>query len=218
VRYPEFNYFVREAYGLEPMARTGSVASKLQCELGLVQVSFDASKKMVPGNYISLRKVDDHHYRTSTPIRIGSKFKAEVKNNNECFIYIFGMETDGSAYTLFPYPMKDDPSKTKYSAFFGITGYRLFPRDASMTPDSIGSRDMLAILVSKKELDWNAIRKSINSQSASADWTQKIKKAIPGAPATDINFTTTAKGNISFAAEVSDKEVVYCIVEFDKQR
>jgi hypothetical protein len=87
-----------------------------------------------------------------------------------------------------------------------------------MTPDSIGSRDMLAILVSKKELDWNAIRKSINSQPASADWTQKIKKAIPGAPATDINFTTTAKGNISFAAEVSDKEVVYCIVEFDKQR
>jgi hypothetical protein len=218
VRYPEFNYFVREAYGLEPMARTGSVASKLQCELGLVQVNFDASKKMIPGNYISLRKVDDHHYRTSTPIRIGSKFKAEVKNNNECFIYIFGMETDGSAYTLFPYPRKDDPSKTKYSAFFGITGYRLFPRDASMTPDSIGSRDMLAILVSKKELDWNAIRKSINSQPASADWTQKIKKAIPGAPATDVNFTTTAKGNISFAAEVSDKEVVYCIVEFDKQR
>jgi len=56
VRYPEFNYFVREAYGLEPMQKTGTAATAaLQCEVGLVEVSYDGNKT-ITGNYISLRK------------------------------------------------------------------------------------------------------------------------------------------------------------------
>lgn len=217
VRYPEFNYFVREAYGLEPMARTGTAAATLDCEIGLVQVSFDAKNKMVPGNYIDLRKVGDNIYRTGSPIRVGTRFKVEVKNNNECYIYIFGMDTDGSAYTLFPYPTKEDPAKTKYSPFLGITGYRLFPRDKSLKADSIGTRDKIAIMVSKKELDWNAVQASINKQVRSLDWPVRVRTAIPGSAAKQVQFSATPKGNIGFTSSVSDNEVVYCIVEFDKQ-
>jgi hypothetical protein len=217
VRYPEFNFFVREAYGLEPMARTAELAATLQCEIGLVEVSFDANKRMVPGNYIGLRKVEENIYRTGNPIRAGTKFKVEVKNNNECYIYIFGMETDGSAYTLFPYPRKDDPAKTKYSAFLGITGYRLFPRDKSLTADSIGSRDKIAIMVSRKELDWNGIQANINKQVRTLDWPVKLRAAIPGSAAKQVQFSATPKGNIGFTSQLSESEVVYCIVEFDKQ-
>jgi hypothetical protein len=218
VRYPEFNYFVREAYGLEPMARVGAIASApLECEIGLVQVQFDANKKMTPAGYINLRKVESNSYRTTSPIRIGSKFKVEVKNNNECYVYIFGMETDGSAYTLFPYPRKDDPTKTKYSPFMGITGARLFPRDKSMTPDSIGNKDMIGILVSKKELDWYAIQSAINKQSKSMPWPAKLRSSLPGPAAESVSFSATPKGNIQFSAPVKENEVVYCIVEFDKQ-
>jgi hypothetical protein len=217
IRYPEFNYFVREAYGLEPMARTGVAANTLECEIGLVQISFDDKKNMVPGGYINLRKVDENIYRTGAPIRAGTKFKVEVKNNNECYIYIFGMETDGSAYTLFPYPQKDDPTKTKYSPFLGITGYRLFPRDKSLTADSMGSRDKIAILVSRKELDWNGIQAGINKQVRSLDWPVKVRTALPGSAAKQVQFSATPKGTISFTSQVSESEVVYCIVEFDKQ-
>lgn len=217
VRYPEFNYFVREAYGLEPMARTGVAAATLQCEIGLVQVSFDANRKMVPGGYISLRKVDSNHYRTTAPIRIGSKFKVEVKNNNECYVYILGMETNGTAYTLFPYPRKDDPAKSKYSPFMGITGYRLFPRDASMTPDSIGSRDMIAVLVSRTELDWYGLQQAINQKPAGMAWPAKVRSAIPRAVARNAGFAVSPKGNIAFSTQASGDEVVYCVVEFDKQ-
>jgi len=216
IRYPEFNYFVREAYGLEPMARAGAIANApLECEIGLVRVQFDANKKMSVGDYINLRKSGENRYETTAPIAIGSKFKVEVKNNNECYMYIFGMETDGSAYTLFPYPRKDDPTKTKYSPFMGITGYRLFPRDKSMTPDSIGNRDMISIMVSTKELDWYAIQSAINKQAGGMNWPDKIKASIPAA--TSVNFTSSAKGNIQFTAPVKENEIVYCIVEFSKQ-
>ena len=217
VRYPEFNFFVREAYGLEPMARTGQAAATLQCEIGLVQVQFSPDKKMIPGGYIQLSRIDSNHYRTTSPIRIGSKFKVEVKNNNECYIYIFGMETDGTAYTLFPYPKKEDPAKTKYSPFCGITGYRLFPRDKSMTPDSIGKRDMIAVLVSKQELDWYGIQSGINKQVRSLPWPTKVRTAIPGSVARGVQYSASQKGNIQFTANTSGNEVVYCIVEFDKQ-
>ena len=40
VRYQHFQYFVREAYGLEPMAAVGSAQQKmLECEIGLVKVN-----------------------------------------------------------------------------------------------------------------------------------------------------------------------------------
>jgi hypothetical protein len=130
---------------------------------------------MTPSGYINLRKSGENRYETASPIRIGSKFKVEVKNNNECYVYIFGMETDGSAYTLFPYPSKEDPAKTKYSPFMGITGYRLFPRDKSMTPDSIGKRDMISIMVSRKELDWYAIQSAINKQPKGMAWRDKVR-------------------------------------------
>jgi Papain family cysteine protease len=217
VRYPEFNYFVREAYGLEPMARTGQAAATLECEIGLVPVQFGPDKKMIPGGYIRLNRIDSNLYRTASPISIGSKFKVEIKNNNECYIYVLGKETDGSVYTLFPYPTKEDPSKTKYSAFCGITGYRLFPRDKSMTPDSIGNRDMIAVLVSRNELDWYAIQTSINRQLKTLPLPTRIRTAIPGSVARGVQYSESQKGNIRFTANTSNNEVVYCIVEFDKQ-
>ncbi len=38
----------------------------------------------------------------------------EVRNTTECYVYVFGKETDGTSYTLFPYPRTDYPEKTKY--------------------------------------------------------------------------------------------------------
>jgi hypothetical protein len=96
----------------------------------------------IPKGYISLRSAGNNVFETINPVSAGTRFKMEIKNSTECYVYVFGKETDGTSYTLFPYPRNDDPSKTKYSPFCGITGYRLFPKDKSMMPDSIGTNDL----------------------------------------------------------------------------
>ena len=52
VRYNHFQYFVREAYGLEHMQKVGAAANQpFEAEIGLVQVEYDG-KKTVAKNYI----------------------------------------------------------------------------------------------------------------------------------------------------------------------
>ncbi|HEY4155412.1 MAG TPA: C1 family peptidase, partial [Puia sp.] len=127
VRYKHFKYFVREAYGLEAMPAVGEAANKpFEGEVGLVEMKNNGNK-LVAGDYIKLKQTSGNVFETETPVKPGTRFKMEVRNGSECFIYVFGKETDGSSYTLFPYPRTDDPSKTKYSPFCGIAGYRLFP-------------------------------------------------------------------------------------------
>jgi hypothetical protein len=213
VRYPEFNYFVREAYGLEPMAKTVNVP--LQCEVGLVKVEFDGKSTVTKGN-IPLKTSGGNQFSTVSPIKIGSKFKVEIKNSTECYIYVFGKETDGSAYTLFPYPSKEDPAKTKYSAFCGITGYRLFPRDKSMTPDNIGQRDMIGVVVSREELDWYKIQGAINQQPKTAAFPAKLASALGGSANSGIKFSAGTTGAIQLTETTTTGKPVWCVVEIDK--
>ncbi len=217
VRYPEFNYFVREAYGLEPMAKVGSQANlALQCEVGLVQVAYDGKKTVAQG-YVPLRKVDNNLYANTSPMRPGTRFKMEVRNSSECYVYIYGMETDGSAYTLFPYPRQDDKSKSKYSPFCGITGARQFPHDKSMTPDSIGTKDLFAVLVSQEALNWFELAQLINNQPSS-NFQGKVTAAIQkGGRVANAQYSITSKGNIQFTSSPSKNEVAVMYVEIDKK-
>lgn len=214
VRYPDFKYFVREAYGLEPMHKQNEAYTPFTCEVGLVQVEYDG-KKTVPRGYIELRSAGGNVFETVSPIKIGSRFKMEVRNSTECYVYIFGKETDGTSYTLFPYPKTDDPKETKYSPFCGITGYRLFPKDKSMSPDSIGTRDAFAVVVSKEPLDWYQLNQQI-SQNPSADFSTRINRVLGNKLIKNVRFKTTDKGNVSFNAEADGNSVVAWVVEADK--
>lgn len=218
VRYSDFNYFVREAYGLEPMQKVGAAANQpFECEIGLVQVDYDASqKKTVTNGYIPLRSAGSNKFETVSPVRIGSKFKMEIKNSTECYIYVFGKETDGTSYTLFPYPKSDDPIKTKYAPFCGITGYRLFPKDKSMTPDSIGSKDLIAVVVSKQPLDWYKLNQQI-SQNPQQDYGERLNAALSSQLIKNVRFQNSSKGNMQFSVSGDDNQVVASIVEIDKQ-
>jgi hypothetical protein len=213
VNYSDFNTYVREAYGVDPMH--SSTSATLDCEIGLAQVEYQGNKT-VTGDYISLRSSGGNRFETISPIAIGSKFKIEIKNNTECYIYVFGKETNGTSYTLFPYPTKEDPTKTRYSAFCGITGYRLFPKDKSMTPDSIGTRDVMAVVVSKEELDWNSINQQI-SQGPQQDYGARLNAALGNRLARNVRFQSTGKGTMQFSATNTGSVAVACIVEIDKR-
>ena len=126
----------------------------------MVKISYN-NNKAVAGDYIQLKTSGNNSFETTSPLKMGTRFKMEIKNTTECYIYVFGKETDGTSYTLFPYPNADDQTKTRYSPFCGIAGYRLFPKNKSMAPDSVGTKDYIAVVVSKDSLDWNLINKQI---------------------------------------------------------
>jgi hypothetical protein len=217
VRYPDFKYYVREAYGIEPMAKTGVAAHEpFSCEIGLVQIHYEG-QKTVSGDYIPLQVKHDNVFETITPVAKGQRFKMEVRNTAECYVYVFGKETDGTSYTLFPYPRTDYPAKTKYSPFCGITGYRLFPKDKSMMPDSIGTRDVMAVVVSKQPLDWYGLNNEI-SADPNKDYAARLDAALGDKLVHHVVFKSSAKGNMQFTVQGdNDHSVVATIVEISKK-
>lgn len=214
VRYGDFQTYVREAYGVNPIHAGNENVQQFACEVGLVQVEFDG-KKTVARDYIPLRSIGSNRFETTAPVRPGTKFKMEIKNGTECYVYVFGQEVDGTSYTLFPYPRTDDPSKTKYSPFCGITGYRMFPKDKSMTPDSLGNRDVMAVVISKKELDWCQLNQQI-SGNPSLDYGARFNNALGTSLIRNVRYSTTGKGNLRFDVSGDANNVVACIVEVKK--
>lgn len=211
VRYADFKEFVREAYGIDPLPKEGAALNiAFDCEIGLMQVD----EKAKPTSYINLTTTGGNVFSSAT-LPIGVKFKVEVKNSTECYVYVFGRETDGSSYTLFPYPSSADPTKTAYSSYCGITGYRLFPKNKSMQADSIGTKDYISVVVSKDELNWYQLNEAISRNKVS--YTAAMIAALSGAGTGKISVTSTGSGNLHFTAPASEKGVAYAVVEINKR-
>jgi len=208
VRYADFKEFVREAYGIDPMPKRGmALNTGFECSIGLVR---NDNKQ-----YIPLRLSSGNVFESGSTVAPGTKFKMEIKNSTECYIYIFGQETDGSSYTLFPYPDKTDATKTAFSPYCGITGYRLFPRGKSLVPDSIGHKDVFAIVVSKQPIDWYSTNTAITKSSGS-DYGSKLRDALGNVSQSGVQFSSGSGGTIQFKAGNTQQNVVYCLVEVNK--
>ncbi len=203
VRYRDFDHFVKEAYGLHPM---GSIEDqtidpkKLSAAFGLVENQGQ--------QYIPLKKVKANIFRTYQPLKKGDKFKIEVANSIDCYTYVFGEETNGSSYVLFPYT-------AKHSAYCGIVGTRLFPRDYSLTLDDLGNRDQMAIVVSKKELDFESLNEQINNSKGNS-YAEKVNAALSDVLIRNVLLKVGSK-TIGFDSEASEgREAVAMIIEVDK--
>jgi hypothetical protein len=208
VRYGDFKEFVREAYGVDPMPKRGAA----------VNIGFEAAIGLVKTDdkqYIPLKLKAGNVFETVNTVAPGTKFKMEIKNSTECNIYIFGQETDGSSYTLFPYPKKEDPTKTAFSPFCGITGYRLFPKGKNLVPDNVGNKDVFAIVVTKQPLDWYAVNNAI-SKSTGADYGAKVAAALQQNAVAGVQFAAGSGGTINFKATGAGQNAVLCVVEVKK--
>jgi hypothetical protein len=198
ISYKDLVYFTSEAYGVEPMPSLVN-ETKLQCSVAMVDRE--------SGSEITLKNKADNIYAVASPMRIGQKFKMKVTNNIECYVYIFGRETDNGSYVLFPYT-------AKHSAYCGITGTRLFPRDYNMEPDKIGNKDYFAVLISKKRLDYKALNEKLNADK-STGFGKRIMNLVAEDKIEDVNFELGT--SISFNAETKDKSIVPIIIEVDKR-
>lgn len=159
VSYENFEKYGIEAYGIYPSEQLLKVDKEndFSVSFGLIDASTNKN--------ILVQALKGNSFQTLSPIKKGSKFKIEVSNSEPCYIYIFGQETDGSTYVLFPY-VADNEKKSKYSPFCGIVGTRHFPSGkASLKADDIGNRDYIAVVVSKKELDYQVINTRLNNSN-----------------------------------------------------
>lgn len=197
ISYGDFVTFANEAYGLYPMPDK-TTKDKLNCSLALIEKE---TKK-----YIPLVNKGNNIYSTSQPVKVSTKFKVEFKNNMECYIYIFGKEVDNGSYVLFPYT-------PKHSAYCGVTGTRVFPRDQSMSPDEKGSKDYICVLISKNQLDYKALNQKFNTDK-SKDFQTRINNLIQSDLITDVQFKIDSK--VSFEANASSKNIVPIIIEINK--
>src|SRR6185436_6302636 len=109
-----------------------------------------------------------------------------------------------------------DPSKTKYSPFCGITGYRLFPKDKSMMPDSIGTKDVMAVVVSKEPLDWFSLNQQI-SKNPQQDYAQRLNGALGANLIRAAIYQGNSKGIMQVKADGDGNKVVACIIEISKR-
>lgn len=202
IRYADFKQFVREAYGLDPLQKRGAALNvPFECTVGMIN-----NETKQP---IALRNAGNNVFTSISPIAKGTKFKMEVKNTTECYIYIFTPSLQGKSEVLFPY-------KPIHSAYCGITGYRLFPRSESIQADDVGNKEVMAVVVSKQELDYNALNDAINNSSAT-DFAGKVNAAVAGVALSNVRFNTNANGSAVFSTSPTQKGVVATIVEMAKQ-
>ena len=203
IRYADFKNFVREAYGVDPMPKSGAALNRtFECTVGLVN---NDTKQ-----YIPLKASGSNNFATVTPVKKGTKFKMEIKNGVECYIYLFTPNAAGSSFVLFPY-------KPIHSPYCGITGSRLFPRRESIRADSIGTKDFMGIVVSKQPLDYAALNAAIN-KSSQPTYAGKLNEAIAAVSIKNVQYNNGNAGTIYFKADAGDNNnVVDCVVEVDKQ-
>ncbi len=197
VSYKDFVYFTNEAYGMDVMPSKQD-QSKLACNFSLIDKE---SKQEIP-----LTAKGNNIFETISKLAIGDKFKVKLTNNIECYVYIFGKETDNSSYVLFPYT-------PKHSAYCGITGTRVFPRDYSMEVDKVGNKDVIGILFSKEKLDFKALNEKLTANKQ-LDFNTRFFNLVKEQTVNGTNFKQA--NGVAFEAEVLDKKIIPVIIEINK--
>lgn len=202
VKYKDFNFFVKEAYGIYPMGNSSKYdKNKFAIKFGLVD---NKTNDLIP-----LKEKDKRNriFGTKRPISKGDKFKVAITNSVECYIYVFGQETDGSSYVLFPYT-------TKHSPYCGITGTRVFPRDFSMVADNLGNNDKIAIVVTKEAIDYKGLNQKINN-SRGRTYAEKLQESLGNQQVSEVDFDV--QDAVEFLTPTKGKNAVGMVIEIDKR-
>jgi hypothetical protein len=199
VRYGDFVEFTREAYAYAPMGKVNEpVPDKFDVEFSLMNNNTKAE--------IPLQKTGRGYFRTKAKMAVGTPFKVKIKNNVECYAYVFGQETDKTCYVLYPYTAKHSP-------YCGVTGTRVFPRGFNMQPDDKGTSDFIAVLISRKALNYDEIKTKVNA-NVNADFGIAFQNALGNDLIGDIEFRTTE--TVSFTADYKDDKSVLVVIEVVK--
>lgn len=84
-----------------------------------------------------------------------------------------------------------------------------------MTPDSIGTKDYMAVVISKDSLNWFDVNKKLG-QNPQLDYSSRLNSVFASQLIRNVHFQTTTKGNMQFKTREDNNSIVACIVEIDK--
>ena len=86
-----------------------------------------------------------------------------------------------------------------------------------MSPDSIGvgGRDVIAVVVSKKELNWHQLNQQI-SANPSSDFASRLNNALSASLIRNVRYSATGNGTLRFDVTGDANNVVACIIEVTK--
>ncbi len=199
VRYTDFKHFNVESYGLYPMGNANDKEESIF--KGQFALELNNGKKS-----IDLVQKGTFYFETTKKVNASDKFKVEFTNNVECYTYIFGEETDGSSYVLFPYTKKHSP-------YCGITGTRLFPRDYSMQADNKGDLDKIAVIVTKKPMNYVEMNEKITAMNG-MNFEEKVANALADSRETNVRFSGSKY--ISFASNSSSQKRIAFVIGIKK--
>lgn len=203
VKYSDFMQFCREAYAVFPPEGSAQVSdTKFELSLGLWQRTGANA-----GEFMELEQTGKYTFANTTPFEKGASFKIAVNNSMDCYLYIFGEETDGSSYILFPYE--------KFSPYFGVTGTRLFPRDKSLTADNKGTVDYMAIVATKEPIDFKQLNNRINNSSKQS-YAARVREAVGKEAIANPDWLVDTDG-IQYSGESDGKNALIMVFEITKE-
>ncbi len=206
VSFRDFEFFTKEAYAVYPQGEGEDVKpTRFDLRFGLAVVD---AKGKTTGENIALVREGGRVFRTAKPIAKGTRFKIEVTNNAECYTYLFGQETDGSPYVLFPYTPKHSP-------YCGITGTRVFPKDHSLTADEVGTTDEMAILVYNQPVNFPQLNEVMKT-NAGKGLDAKLSAAL-GTELMNADGLTYSEGATFGAAGPASSNAVAFVLRIDKR-
>lgn len=188
-----------EVYGLYPQKKAAPSSQAFEAAVGLVNTQ--------GGQLIPLNGTTANTFSTAQTLPIGTKFKMEVTNSIPCYTYVLGQLADGSSNVLFPYTPKHSP-------YCGIVGRRVFPKDYSMQLDNEGTRDVMAVVLTKQEIDVAALNTAVNQQKGS--YAQRLAAVL----GTDLVVPLKAQAGerVQFSVQASNPgQAVLIVVEIPKR-
>ncbi|MGB0933341.1 MAG: C1 family peptidase [Lishizhenia sp.] len=210
VRYSDFRAFNKEAYGIYPMGNKENVQQTyFSGSFGLEDVEDERN--------ISLRYVEGYYFETVNALRKstsgkfdGTKFKIEFTNNIECYTYVIGYD-GAKSINLFPYTPKHSP-------YCGITGTRLFPREESLQPDEMGTKDIFAIIITKKPIDFIKLNQKINNSKAYS-FEDKIAYGLEemGERVIDTPNFNVKNGLVAFETRANNDDAILMLIGVNKK-
>jgi hypothetical protein len=84
-----------------------------------------------------------------------------------------------------------------------------------MAPDSLGSKDFMAVVVSTDSLDWNLVNKQIG-QNPQQDYASRLNTVLANKEIRNVSYEATAKGNMHCKAEAHSHGLIGFVVAIDK--
>ena len=85
-----------------------------------------------------------------------------------------------------------------------------------MMPDSIGTKDIMAVVVSRQPLDWFSLNQQV-SKNPQQDYAQRLTGALGASLTRSVNYQGNSKGSMQIKADGDANKVVACIIEIDKR-